>query len=220
MSQARRLWMLVSALLAGHALPAAADGYCVACFEPDAVYRCLVEGVPAGAPPDPRHQIQCIKHLAKQGGHARCSVERFSTAGCNGPIAMIDPANDAIPLGPAPQPAASAETPLPEKSETGPVAPAAAPSQPEITPDAPASDALEQPGTSAPPRTVEELAKNAAESTKRSLDTVTGTVKETTRKAGEQIEGAGSAVGTAAAKTWNCLSSFFTDCGSDEDSGN
>ncbi len=52
------------------------------------------------------------------------------------------------------------------------------------------------------PRTVEELADQTVKSSKDGLE-----------KAGEQIGNAGSAIGAAASKTWNCLTSLFTSCG-------
>lgn len=75
---------------------ARAESYCVACFGPDAIYRCVIAEAPASAPPDPRNQVLCIKQLAKSGAHARCSVERFSTKGCNGPERIISPATAAV----------------------------------------------------------------------------------------------------------------------------
>lgn len=180
------------------AAPAAGEGYCVACFGPDAVYRCLIDGRPENAPPDPGLQIQCIKTLAMEGKHARCSVERFSTAGCNGPVRTIaaDPAG--VPPAPEAMPAPKAETGVPRPAGTAPA-------------DPPAEEA-ETANDAGPPRTVEELAKSTAASTKKSLDGVSETVKDTTKKAGEQIEGAGSALGNAAKKSWNCLTSLFSDC--------
>lgn len=60
-------------------------------------------------------------------------------------------------------------------------------------------------GAAEPPRTVEELAKSTVQSSKAGLE-----------KAGEAVvggaKGAGSAVGTAAKKTWDCLASLFSDC--------
>ena len=205
MSYAKRRSIFIAVALVPGGLTAAAEGYCVACFEPDAVYRCLVEGVPGGAAPDPRHQVQCIKQLAKQGGHARCSVERFSAAGCDGPVAMIDPENSAIPMGPVTPETGAA----PASQRLAPEEPVAIEAETEALP---AQEPEAKPNTNEPPRTVEELAKNAAESTKKGIDTVTGTVTDTTKKAGDQIQGAGSAVGNAAKKSWNCLTSLFNDC--------
>ena len=178
---------------------ARAESYCVACFGPDAVYRCMVADAPAGAPPDPRNQVQCIKSLAKSGGHARCSVERFSTKGCDGPERVISPTTAAIPL--TQPPAASADP------ATHDISPSGVETIPAARDEPPA-----QPLQTQPPQTVEELAKKTVEDTKKGLGEVGSTVKTTTEKAGEQIGGVGSAIGNAAKKSWDCVTSLFNDC--------
>jgi hypothetical protein len=193
MMQSARLFLLASLGGVTAALPATAESYCVACYSPDAVYRCVIADAPSSAPPDPRNQVQCIKQLAKSGGHARCSVERFTSAGCSGPERIISPAVSALPVAPP----AQAEVPSREPVPPGAVSGSAAP---------------DGNGVNEPPRTVEELAKSTVETTKRGLDGVSGSVKTTTEKAGEQIEGVGSSIGQAAKKGWHCLSSLFSDC--------
>jgi hypothetical protein len=192
MMQSARL-ALIASLGAVAALPVTAESYCVACYSPDAVYRCVVVDAPANAAPDPRNQVQCIKQLAKAGGHARCSVERFTSIGCNGPERIISPSTGALPVAPLPKAAAPLQDP---------------------TPPAAGSEGVAPDGTAVaqPPKTVEELAKSTVESTKKGLDGMTGTVKSTSEKAGEQIQGVGGSIGQAAKKSWNCLSSFFSDC--------
>jgi hypothetical protein len=74
-----------------------------------------------------------------------------------------------------------------------------------------------------PPQTVQELAGRTIQSSKEGMkkasdtvasgaekagEAVTGTIKS----AGEQIGKAGTAVGNAAKKTWNCLTSLFQSC--------
>lgn len=171
-----------------------AESYCVACFGPDAVYRCMIADAPAGAPADPRNQVQCIKQLAKSGGHARCSVERFSTKGCDGTEITISPSTAAIPLTPPPPTGATEAAPAATSPETDTI------------------PAEEEKKPAGPPQTVEEMAKTTVESTKKGISDVGSSVKNTTEKAGEQIEGAGSAIGSAAKKSWNCLTSLFNDC--------
>ncbi|MBA4131627.1 MAG: hypothetical protein C0519_09390 [Hyphomicrobium sp.] len=191
----RKQLLLTCAAILSMATSARAESYCVACFGPDAIYRCVIADAPAGAAPDPRNQVQCIKQLAKSGPHARCSVERFSTKGCNGPERVIQPSTAAIPLTPPPPAAATPEAlPASDGVETEPV---------------PVEPAQEPAG---PPQTVEELAKTTVESTKKGLGDVGSSVKNTTEKAGEKIEDAGSAIGNAAKKTWNCVTSLFSDC--------
>lgn len=191
--KARRVG-ISAAVIAAAATAAGAETYCVACYGPDAVYRCIIADVPASAAPDPRNQVQCIKQLAKSGGHARCSVERFSTANCNGPEKVVSTAA-AVPIaGPAlGQDLSQPPSSKPADDLTGKT------SEPESVP-------------AQTPRTVEELAKSAAATTTESLNEVGGTVKSTTEKAGDTISGMGSAVGNAAKKSWNCLTSLFSNC--------
>jgi hypothetical protein len=172
-------------------IPASAESYCVACYGPDAVYRCVIADAPAEASPDPRNQVQCIKQLAQTGGHARCSVERFSTGGCNGPEHVIQTKMGLAPAATSPGPTEARALPAPAVKD-------------------PAASSTA--GAGQPPHTVKEMAKGTVESTKRGIDDVTGTVKATTEKAGEQIGGVGSAIGTVAKKSWNCVSSLFNDC--------
>jgi hypothetical protein len=188
--------LLLTVLAIGSvATNARAESYCVACFGPDAIYRCIIADAPAGAAPDPRNQVQCIKQLAKSGAHTRCSVERFSAKGCNGPERVISPSADAIPLTPPPPAEATQATPLDSDGvETEPI-----PVEQAITP-------------AGPPQTVEELAKTTVESTKKGLGDVGTSVKNTTEKAGEKIEDAGSAIGNAAKKSWDCVTSLFSNC--------
>jgi len=191
--EARRVW-ISAAVLAATTTAAAAESYCVACYGPDAVYSCVIADVPASAAPDPRNQVQCIKQLAKSGGHSRCSVERFSTANCNGVEKVVSTAAGVPIAGPAPE---QESTPPPASKSADDIADKT--SEPEPVP-------------AQTPRTVEELAKSAAATTTESLNEVGGTVKSTTEKAGNTISGMGSAVGNAAKKSWNCLTSLFNDC--------
>lgn len=194
MTRAKQLLLTILAI-GSVAASARAESYCVACFGPDAIYRCIIADAPAGAAPDPRNQVQCIKQLAKSGAHARCSVERFSAKGCNGPERIISPATAAIPLTPpSPAEATQATPPASDGVATEPI---------------PAEPAQQPAG---PPQTVEELAKSTVESTKKGLGDVGTSVKNTTEKAGEKIEGVGSAIGNAAKKSWDCVTSLFSDC--------
>ena len=192
--KARSFW-ISAGVLAATATAVAAESYCVACYGPDAVYRCVIADVPPSAAPDPRNQVQCIKQLAKSGGHSRCSVERFSTANCNGVEKLVSTA-DALPVA-GPPPVTREQSP-----------PALAKTSDEGTAKEPGTE----PVPAQTPQTMEELAKSAAASTTESLNEVGGTVKSTTEKAGETIGGVGAAVGNAAKKSWNCLTSLFNDC--------
>jgi hypothetical protein len=64
-----------------------ANGVCVTCTAPDAVYRCEAEGTPL-KPSDARLGIACITEIARRDGHQSCSVDRRKTA-CEGQLRTI-----------------------------------------------------------------------------------------------------------------------------------
>jgi hypothetical protein len=119
---------------------AAAQEYCVACSGPNAVYRCVIDGAqPRGGQP---LQMLCVTAMAKQGGHATCSVTRGTVFECDGPVKRVPWA----PVGAAPQPQ-PAEQP---------------PAQPGTRPE-PAAGRGPAPAPEAPPQTMVDLAKQANE---------------------------------------------------------
>lgn len=115
-------------------------------------------------PAPPAARLACITTLAREGGHETCSVRSASTA------AGCD--------GPERRVA------LPETSTAGQPTPVIAP--PDIKPV--------EPAVKAPPKTVEELAR------------------QVTKSSGDQLKSTGSTLGEAARKTWGCVSSFFKSC--------
>ena len=78
---------------------AQAQEACVVCSGPPAIYRCTIEKSDRlarfGAVGDKAVQTVCIKELARQGGHATCTVRREAGATtCDGiqreiPIASL-----------------------------------------------------------------------------------------------------------------------------------
>ena len=160
---------------------AEAQEYCVSCSGPNALYRCVIDGAqPRGGQP---LQMLCITAMAKDGGHATCSVKRGSVFECDGPVKRVPWAalnGPAPPEGPTAQPWAPETAPKPE--------PAARPMP------APTSAPAASPGPEAPPQTVLELAKR------------------TNEKTAEQMKKAGDTVKEATKKTWDCMASFFTRC--------
>jgi hypothetical protein len=176
-----------SAGLAALASVANAAEYCVSCAGPEAVYRCEIEGTPEGQGTDPKAQLLCITELAKSGGHESCAVTRGSSVPCAGETRLL-----AAPIGePVPVPSVGADAPV------------------AIPPEPAPEDAA---GEGKPPRTVEEMAKNTVRSSKEGLEKAGETVVGGAKTAGEKIGSAGSAVGSAAKKTWDCLVSLFNDC--------
>lgn len=66
---------------------ARAQEYCVACSEPSAVYRCVIDNAqPGGAQP---LQVLCITAMAKAGGHGQCAIKRGTVFDCNGPVRRV-----------------------------------------------------------------------------------------------------------------------------------
>jgi hypothetical protein len=181
---------LIAAVLCGLASMASAQEYCVTCSGPDTRYRCIIGGEPSPAARSSRGQLLCITELARSGGHASCSVGRTTSEPCDGEMrtvlfpAAADPA--AAPVGEA-QPGMAYTEGAGAAPEGGQVA-----------------QELQAP-EEGPPKTVEELAKKTVEASGEGL-------KKAGQAVGDTAQSAGNAVGNAVKKTWNCLSSFFSDC--------
>jgi hypothetical protein len=188
----RLLSILATCLtLMGFGAVARAAEYCVSCASPDVAYRCKIEGTPDGPGEDPRAQLLCIRQLAESGAHESCSVARIASYPCPGELKVIaGPVGEVVPPAQAVEPLPAPATPAPVTDQSEEV----------------------QPTPGAPPKTVEELAGKTVQSSKEGLAKAGETISGTAEKAGEQIGSAGSAVGNAAKKTWNCLTSFFSDC--------
>jgi hypothetical protein len=187
-----KVWIATAAVCGATA--ASGAEVCVSCAEPDARYRCVLtegEGRPVA---DAALQVLCIKELAARGQHARCTFDRTRANNpCEAPVAAISlPAGLAISPGDGTRAA--------PKLTTDPV-PAPGP-----TVVAPVN------GEKQPPKTMEELAKVTAEQSKADWNKTNDQVKETTQAAGRQVERAGSAVGSAVKKSWDCVASFFSKC--------
>jgi hypothetical protein len=175
----------VLGVLAGLAAGRAeAQEYCVACSEPNALYRCVIDGAqPRGGQ---SLQMLCVTAMAKAGGHATCSVKRGTVFECDGAVKRVPWAALNAPPPPdaaQPQPWAVQVAPKPEPAASSVHVPTPAP--------APAAPA---PAPDAPPQTVLELAKRANEKTAAQM-----------KKAGETVK-------DATKKTWDCMLSFFTRC--------
>jgi hypothetical protein len=100
----RRL-LIIAGLLAAAAAPARAQEFCVVCTEPAATYRCQIENAGPGAAQS--MQVACITEIAKQSGHAQCSVKRNVTVfECDAPVRKV---SLAITGGPEVAPATKAE---------------------------------------------------------------------------------------------------------------
>ncbi len=161
------------AVFAVAAPSADANEVCVSCSGPEAVYRCTVDqsaSVEAYRYGKRILQFVCISELARQGNHQKCRVQRGEGAciGIERTVSLTAPIDAAAE-------AMSSDPPDTDVSEVAPLPP-------------------EEPAKAGPPKTVEELARRTASSSK------------------EQIEKTGSAVGGAMKKGWHCLTSLFTKC--------
>src|SRR4029453_1866381 len=66
---------------------AAGQEYCVACTQPPAIYRCVIDGAkPGGHQPLP---TLCVMAMTKEGSHAACSVKGGTVFDCNGPVKRV-----------------------------------------------------------------------------------------------------------------------------------
>jgi hypothetical protein len=141
---------------------AQAQEYCVACAGPDAVYRCVVE---ASAPPGLPLKMLCVTTLAKEGGHATCSVRGGTVFDCKGPIRRVSAAAGAV------APAVPTGSPAPVPASTPPAPP-------------PGDSAVDRkPGPKQPPQTVEQLARDVGQSSGDGLSKAGAAITRTTRKA-------------------------------------
>ncbi len=84
---AQRIGLVVGCGMCAFMVRAEAQEYCVSCLGPDAVYRCVIDGArPGGAQ---SLQMLCLSTMAKEGGHATCSVKRGTVFECTGPVKRI-----------------------------------------------------------------------------------------------------------------------------------
>ena len=163
--QALSVLLLTPALIA----PATAGEVCVTCSGPPAIYRCTVDD--ASRLEGYRHskrilQIACITELARTGGHQQCRVQRTGSESCFGFRRTVSLADTLESLA--------------ARAENEPVEESAAEPPP----------AVSQQKESGPPRTVEELARRTADSSKEQL-----------KKTGKAVK-----------QGWSCLTSLFQDC--------
>jgi hypothetical protein len=143
-------------LLCGPLSSGAAQEFCVTCTDPDAVYRCAIQdGKPGGAQP---LQLRCVTALAKEGGHATCSIKHGTVFECDGPLKRI--------------PSSASDSPPP-------------PSQVVTGKSGEASQAGQPPPPQTEPRTVVELAKQASDATSNQMKKAGQSVANSAKTAGE-----------------------------------
>src|SRR5215510_8387944 len=111
----------LSLLFALGAGSAEGQEFCVACSDPPGIYRCVIEGAqPRGGQ---SLQMLCVTAMAKDGGHATCSVKRGTVFECDGAVKRVPWAALDAPAqqeGSAPQPWAPATAARPEPAASPP----------------------------------------------------------------------------------------------------
>lgn len=183
-----RRQLALALLLLAAAQPAKATEYCVVCYAPDARYRCMTsdgrEGPGTSQGTDQRAWLQCITQLARSGNHESCSIDKGSTAPCLGVVKQIDLAtiDEPRPTEPA----------GPQQPRTQGPAPAAIPAdgEPAALPPADNPHPGGEPAATAPAANEPGIME----------------------KSKENLEKAGGAIGDAAKKSWECMSSLFKKC--------
>lgn len=206
-----RLWRLapVAALFLAGSGASGAQELCVTCEEPFAVYRCQIDEHAPFLATSPGAPLLCAKQLAQRGGHARCSIRRDSSGPCEGELVVVAPTADEPSAG---MPPGLAEGHVRGGLNEGQPVDPEEPVAPVAVPETAAPGGPDEPQPEGPPKTVEELAKRTARSSKEGLKTASDAVVGAAKKTGEKLEEAGTAIGKAAKSTWRCLSSLFSDC--------
>ena len=93
---------------------AQAQEYCVACTEPTAVYRCVIEGArPGGGQP---LQMLCVTAMAREGRHATCGIKRGTVFDCDGPVKRVPWSSTELQVE-TPGATATADRPEPDPNE-------------------------------------------------------------------------------------------------------
>jgi len=202
-------WLLGAAIVALGTLAAAGsnaapEAVCVSCEGPSRIYSCSMAPRPDGNVPSlgtRSLQFTCMQDIAQRYQHATCSVKQNQIGVCAGDVHMVTiPPREATPTAEAAAPAdaaapakasAPADDPVAGKGKvpaTGPVTPS------DAADDEPDRKSRSETGNEAEPKTMIELAKRTAKSTK------------------EEIENSADKVSKAARSTWDCVTSLFTDC--------
>lgn len=231
------LWAALLAPSSGVALAEPAE-YCVTCSGPDAQYRCTFSGEGATAT-RPGLQLYCVSTLAKLGKHETCSVNRAAKPPCTGVLKVLAMPDNLAPEPPGRTVEPAAPAAKPERATGERTVPSSQGGPASADVEAKASDTGAQgakpiwrdnPGSlpapvNKPPQTGPAEAKSSSEPPKQAaqdesaapalikpLENAGKTVGDAAKTTGSALEKAGSAVGSAAKKSWKCLTSLFGDC--------
>jgi hypothetical protein len=174
------------ATVMGAAQPLRAQEYCVSCAGPAGLYRCVIDGARPGVTSS--LQLLCVERMARDGGHASCSVKRGMTVfDCDAPVKRVAITDaDAPPVNPV--------TAAPASSSVA-VGTTVVPPVLQSAPAAGASSKDE-------PKTMLEVAKRAKDATDAEF-----------KKAGEQMKSSAEKTNTGFKNAWRCVTTLFTRCG-------
>lgn len=93
---------------------AEAQEFCVACTEPSAVYRCVIDGArPGGGQP---LQMLCITTMAREGKHGTCAIKSGTVFDCDGPVKRVPWSSAELPVE-TPGTTTTAAKPEPDPNE-------------------------------------------------------------------------------------------------------
>jgi hypothetical protein len=111
-----RRGLAFAALLGALASRTAAEAqeFCVACTEPTAVYRCVIDGARPGG--GQSLQMLCVTTMAREGKHATCGIKRGTVFDCDGPVKRVPWSGTELPVE-TPGTATAADKPEPDPNE-------------------------------------------------------------------------------------------------------
>lgn len=220
----RRLAASAGTAVLAAATAADAAEYCVACAQPDATYRCIAPEVSAAAR-DTGTQLLCIQDIARRAGHKTCTIQRTADSACSGPewvlgsagvggMAVTLPKGGGLGAG-----RSDTATATPGVAPEGATAPQGARS----VGDGTVRGAQSAPGVPsrelrASGQTFYPAASGSAAKSGDRPEAVDEAANTNPRQGNPDeaspstLDKAGKAVGGAAKKTWDCVSSLFSRC--------
>ena len=163
--------------------------FCVKCVDPNQTYICEVDTTQPVARTDGM-QLFCIVRTSKEGGHRSCAVDKTPIGNCQGVVRTY--AFTAPSLSP--------ETQVTIEQD-----------QQNYTSDPAASQSLAPQEDK--PSTLVGASKRGLQSTGQAVGGAARGVGKAAGKVGSATKKTGGAVGSATRRAYDCLKSFFRECG-------
>lgn len=186
--------------------------YCVACKDPDQSYVCRVE-TPHANLSDKGLELYCIIRISKDGGHRSCAVETKSAGICAGPVKTYTFQAPAIP--PELKSAVDRLRKSREKNENTSTLPPQKGGEPETLIDMTGRAVkASRKGLSNTGQAVGGAARSTTGTVGKAARGVGKGVTKAAGKVGPATKKTGSAIGSAAKTAFDCVKSFFKECGS------